>query len=152
MTSGTSGWASTAPAIAAAGGDPTTGLLGIGIATDGEWATLGRYVIPVIDIDIDGDGTYDLETVVQKYNADADVTIAATFDYDTGENLDVQLINGFSGSVDSGVFDSNVLVAPIGLDWAGIPVGSTPTIDVYTVSDYAAADSGVARHGRRRSR
>ncbi|WP_456826751.1 S8 family serine peptidase [Cellulomonas sp. P5_E12] len=138
------GWASTAPAIAAAGGDPTTGLLGIGIATDGEWATLGRYVIPVIDIDIDGDGKYDLETVVQKYNAAADVTIAATFDYNTGENLDVQLINGFSGSVDSGVFDSNVLVAPIGLDWAGIPVGSTPTIDVYTVSDYAAADSGVA--------
>lgn len=137
------GWASTAPAIAAAGGDPTTGLLGIGIATDGEWATLGRYVIPVIDIDIDGDGKYDLETVVQKYNAAADVTIAATFDYLTGKNLDVQLINGFSGSVDSGVFDDNVLVAPIGLDYAGIPAGSTPTIDVYTVSDYAAADSGV---------
>lgn len=137
------GWASTAPAVAAAGGDPTTGLLGIGIATDGEWATLGRYVIPVIDIDIDGDGAFDLETVVQKYNADADVTIAATFDYDTGENLDVQLINGFSGSIDSGVFDSNVLVAPIGLDWAGIPVGSTPTISVSTYSDYAQADSGV---------
>ena len=34
---------------------------------------------------------------MQKLNADADVTVAATFDYDTGENLDLQLINGFCG-------------------------------------------------------
>ena len=137
------GWASTAPAVAAGGGDPSTGLLGIGIATDGEWATLGRYVLPVIDIDIDGDGAYDLETVVQKYNADADVTVATTFDYDSGKVLDVQPINGFFGDVDTGVFDSNVLVAPIGLDYAGIPAGSTPTIDVWTYSDYAADESMV---------
>ncbi len=137
------GWASTAPAVAAAGGDPSTGLLGIGIATDGDWATLGRYVLPVIDIDIDGDGAYDLETVVQKLNADADVTVSATFDYDTGENLDLQLINGFAGDIESGVFDNNVLVAPIGLDYAGIPAGATPTVDVWTYSDYAADDSGV---------
>ncbi|WP_315098493.1 S8 family serine peptidase [uncultured Cellulomonas sp.] len=137
------GWASTAPQIAAAGGDPSTGLLGIGIATDGEWATLGQYVIPVIDIDIDGDGAYDLETVVQKLNADSDVTVAATFDYNTGENLDLQPVNGFFGDIDTGVFDSNVLVAPIGLEWAGIPAGSTPTIDVWTYSDYAADETGV---------
>jgi subtilisin family serine protease len=137
------GWASTAPALAAAGEDPSTGQLGIGIATDGEWATLGRYVIPVIDIDIDGDGAYDLETVVQKLNADADVTVAATFDYNTGESLDLELINGFAGDIESGVFDNNVLVAPIGLNYAGIPAGSTPTIDVWTYSDYASDDSGV---------
>jgi hypothetical protein len=137
------GWASTAPVVAAAGGDPSDGMLGIGITTDGEWATLGQYVKPVIDIDIDGDGAYDLETVVQKYNADADVTVAVTYDYTSGDVLDIQPVNEFFGDVDAGVFDSNVLVAPIGLDFAGIPAGSTPTIDVWTFSDYAADDSGV---------
>ncbi|MBO3100816.1 S8 family serine peptidase [Cellulomonas fengjieae] len=135
------GWASTAPVVAAAGGDPSTGLLGIGIATDGEWSTLGSYVIPIIDIDVDGDGAHDLETVVQKLNADSDVTVAATFEYESGRNVGVQLINGFSGSIDAGVFDSNVLVAPIRLGTAGIPAGSTPTIDVWTYSNYAAQDN-----------
>ncbi|MEZ0446710.1 S8 family serine peptidase [Cellulomonas sp. ICMP 17802] len=137
------GWASTAPAIAAAGGDPSTGLLGIGIATDGDWASLAGYVTPVIDIDIDGDGTDDLETTVQKYDPSLDVTVAATLDLASGEFVDVQLVNGFDGSVESGVFDNNVLVAPIELDNAGIPAGATPRITVSTRSGYAQDPSGV---------
>ena len=39
--------------------------------------------------------------------------------------------------MDGGLFDSNVLVAPIGLTAAGIEKGDTPTISVWTYSDYA---------------
>ena len=136
------GWASTAPEVAAAGGDPSTGYLGIGVATNGNWSTLGTYTKPVIDIDVDGDGAPDLETVVQKLNADSDITVAATFDYNTGENVGLELVNGFTGAVDSGIFDANVFVAPISLTDAGIPAGSTPTVSVWTYSGYAADPSG----------
>lgn len=137
------GWTSTAPAIAAAGGDPADGMLGIGIATNGDWASLGLAMNPVIEIDIDGDGTTDLETDVIKADPSADVTIAQTYDVATGDVVDTELINGFAGDIDAGVFDSNVLVAPISLAAAGIPVGATPTVKVWTFSGYAPDGSNV---------
>lgn len=141
------GWASTAPAVAAAGGDPSDGLLGIGIATDGNWADLAgggssnTTMLPVIDIDVDGDGTDDIETVVQKLDDSADVTVAATFDFETGDVLGIELVNEFAGDVESGIFDNNVLVAPIPL--SAIPAGSTPKVHVWTFSGYAGNDTNV---------
>jgi hypothetical protein len=108
------GWASTAPQHAAAGGDPADGYLGVGIAVDGDWATLGQAVRPVIDWDVDSDGTPEAQTVVQKLSAATDVTVAATFDWETGDVLDVQGVNGYFGDVDTTVFDNSVLVAPVG--------------------------------------
>jgi len=141
------GWTSTAPQVAAGGGDPADGLLGIGIATDGNWASLAgggssnSTFLPVIDIDVDGDGAYDLETVVQKLSDSEDITVAATFDYTTGENVALELVNEFAGDVEAGIFDNSVLVAPIPV--ALFPEGSTPTIHTWTFSGYAEDPSNV---------
>jgi subtilisin family serine protease len=141
------GWASTAPAVAAAGGDPSDGLLGIGIATDGDWAVLAgggssnTTILPVIDIDVDGDGTDDLETVVQKLDDTADVTVAVTFDESTGDAVGVELVNELAGDVEAGIFDNSVLVAPIPVSL--FPAGSTPKVHVWTFSGYADDDTGV---------
>lgn len=137
------GWSTTAPQRAAAGGTPEDGYLGIGIATEGEWATLGTYMQPVIDLDIDGDGTYDTQTVVQKLDDASDVTVQATFDLVTDEVIDVQPVNGFFGDVDTTVFDNNVVVVPLSLADVGITPGATPTVRVWTYSEYAAASTGV---------
>lgn len=136
------GWASTAPQHAAAGDDPAAGYLGVGIAVDGDWATLGQAVLPVIDWDVDGDGTPDAQTVVQKLNPATDVTVALTTDYDTGETLDLQAVNGYFGDVDTTVFDSSVLVAPVGISALGLEPGATPSVSVWTYSNYAADPSG----------
>ncbi|WP_454049697.1 S8 family serine peptidase [Cellulomonas sp. Marseille-Q8402] len=136
------GWASTAPQQAAAGGDPADGYLGVGVAVDGDWATLGQAVLPVIDWDVDADGTPDAQTVVQKLNEATDLTVAVTADYDTGDTLDVQGVNGYFGDVDTTVFDNSVLVAPVGIAALGLEPGVTPSVTVWTYSDYAADPSG----------
>jgi hypothetical protein len=136
------GWASTAPQHAAAGTDPADGYLGVGIAVDGDWATLGQAVLPVVDWDLDSDGTPDAQTVVQKLNEATDVTVAVTADYATGETLDIQGVNGYFGDVDTTVFDNSVLVAPVGIAALGLEPGVTPSVTVWTYSDYAADPGG----------
>lgn len=133
------GWTSTAPAEAAAGGNASDGYLGIGVAVDGDWASLGRAATIVADLDIDGDGSIDLQSQVLKY-PDTDVTLAATFDNRTGSVLALEPVNLFFGSVDAGVFDSSVTVLPIPLEL--IPEGATPTVSVWTYSPYAYDASG----------
>jgi len=137
------GFSSTAPQLAAADQDPTEGSLGIGIATDGEWASLGTAVVPVIDTDLDGDGVADLQTAVQKFSADVDVTTAQTYSVATGELLEEVPVNGVFGDVDTTVFDNNVLVVPMGLGTLGITPGIVPTFSVWTFSGYASDPSNV---------
>lgn len=136
------GWTSTAPQHAAAGGDPADGYLGIGIAVDGDWATLGQAVLPVVDWDLDADGTADAQTVVRKLSAATDVTVAATFDLASGDLVDLQGVNGAFGDVDTTVFDNSVLVAPVSIAALGLEPGATPSVTVWTASDYAADPSG----------
>lgn len=148
------GVSSTAPQLVAAGADPAVdghGTLGIGIATEGEWASLGTNVVPIINTDIDGDGIWDLETHVQKYSPDVDLTTVETYaleysaedGYSLGALLDLTGANGLWGDVDTTVFDSDVVVAPLDLDAVGITPGSTPTILVATYSPYASAASKI---------
>ena len=138
------GWSSTAPYVEALGADPQEyGLLNIGVATQGDWASLGLAVIPVIDTDVDGDGTYDLESYVWKLDPSIDLTVVSTFDLHAPASapaVDIQPINGELGDVDTGVFDSNVFVAPIGLGAVGIEPGDTPTVSVWTYSPYGQDD------------
>jgi len=145
------GWTSTAPELAAAGLDPANGTLGLGIATYGEWSTLGGAVTPIIDTDIDGDGIWDLESYVWKYSPDLDLTTAETYaleyapatGYAQGDLLDLYLANGLSGDLDTSVFDSNVTVVPMNLAAVGIEPGDTPTFVVAMYSPYAESPSGV---------
>jgi subtilisin family serine protease len=136
------GWSSTAPQRAAAGLDPASGYLGVGIATDGEWASLGQSVKPVIDIDLNGDGIWDAQTVVQKLNGSVDVTVQITYDWNTGAVLDAEPINGYFGNVDTTVFDNNVLVVPLSLAALRIAPGTTPRLHVWTYTPYASDPSG----------
>lgn len=147
------GFASTAPQMAAAGLDPDVyghGTLGIAIATEGEWASLGTTVVPIIDTDIDGDGIWDLETYIWKYGPELDFTTVETYAldyadgaYSLGDFLDLSPANGLWADVDSTVFDSNVVVAPINLDAVGIAPGDIPTFAVMTYSPYATDPSGI---------
>ena len=147
------GFASTAPQLVAAGADPAVsghGTIGIGIATQGEWATLGTNVIPVIDTDIDGDGIWDLETIIWKYGPELDFTTVETYaleyadgSYALGDLLDLSPVNGVWADVDTTVFDNNVVVAPINLDAVGIEPGDVPTFGVSTASPYATGGGSL---------
>jgi hypothetical protein len=57
--------------------------------------------------------------------------------------VDIWEANGLSGAYDSSVFDSNVLVVPMGLDWVGITPGDVPTFAVATYSPYATDPSQI---------
>lgn len=152
------GFSSTAPQIAAAGGDPTTGTIGIGIATEGEWPNLGTAaVIPYVRTDVDGDGVWDLETSVQKLAAEIDFTVADTYrlvpdgegGYDAGPSIGTFPVNGVWPDQFTTVFDNDVVVLPIPmLDTTGdepvvvIAPGDVPTFSVATFSGYASDPSG----------
>ena len=133
------GWSSNAQYLSKLGLPSDYATLNIGIAVDGDWASIGTGVIPVIDTDIDGDGEYDLQSIVTKLDPEVDVTVVMTYDLHGAPDddpIDVQVVNDALGE-DSGLFDSNVLVAPIGLEYAGIESGDTPTVSVWTYSTYA---------------
>ncbi|WP_265522893.1 S8 family peptidase [Oerskovia flava] len=145
------GFSSTAPQIEAAGGDPTTGTIGIGVAVDGEWATLGSRVIPVVETDLDGDGDPEFETVVWKYDLQTDVTLAETYAlkddpdgaYAAGALLTQIPVNSQWGDVDTSVFDNNVLVVPLPLEPLGITPGTEPTFRVVTYSVFATSPDQI---------
>ncbi|KGM13439.1 S8 family serine peptidase [Cellulomonas bogoriensis] len=144
------GYASTAPQLAAAGGDPATGTLGIGLTTDGPWTRLGVAVIPIINVDIDGDGIWDLEAYVRKLSTDLDVTVLETYaldfadgSYSQGALLDVMPVDGLWGDPTGTVFDNDVLVAPMTLDAVGIAPGDTPSVTVATFSRWAPDGSNI---------
>ncbi|MBN0041610.1 S8 family serine peptidase [Cellulosimicrobium cellulans] len=144
------GFTSTAPQVAADGGDPADGVIGIGVAVDGEWASLGSVSIPAVEVDVDSDGTADFEVAAIKYNSETDLTLAATFtlkdwtapdgtEYEAGDNVDLQPINSVWGDVDTSVFDNNVVVIPVGIGSLGIEEGDVPTFQVLTYSPYSQA-------------
>ncbi|QJW35763.1 S8 family peptidase [Cellulosimicrobium protaetiae] len=144
------GFSSTAPQVAAAGGDPADGVIGIGVAVDGQWASLGSVSIPAVEVDVDSDGSADFEVAAIKYNSETDLTLAATFTlkdwtapdgtaYEAGDNVDLQPINTLWGNVDTSVFDNNVVVLPVGIGSLGIEEGDVPTFQVLTYSPYSQA-------------
>ncbi|WP_435737094.1 S8 family serine peptidase [Cellulosimicrobium sp. PMB13] len=145
------GFTSTAPQLAAAGDDPADGTIGIGVAVDGPWASLGSAASPSVEVDVDSDGSSDFEVSVLKYNDETDLTLAATFtlkdwtapdgtEYEAGDNIDLQPVNSLWGDVDTSVFDNNVVVIPVGIGSLGIEEGTVPTFQVRTYSPYASGD------------
>lgn len=146
------GFTSTAPEIAAAGGDPVgDGVMALGISTYGEWATLGGIIVPIIDTDVDGDGIWDFETYVWKYAADMDLTTVETYrldfdpatGYSFGPMVDIWTANGIAAPLETSVFDSNVLVVPMGLAELGVEPGDTPTFAIATYSPYESTAGGI---------
>lgn len=137
------GWASTAPELASLGEDPTTGMLNVGIATHGPWASIGLAQVVEIDVDADSDGTPETYTLVEKYGG-LDLTVATSYDVETGDQVsDSYFVNEFVGDVDTGIFDGSTLVVPLSLGDLGITPGMTPSLTVITGGTYGPAPSGV---------
>ncbi|OKI30517.1 peptidase S8 [Saccharothrix sp. CB00851] len=125
------GVASTAP-LAKAQGNPQDAMLAFGVATWGNWYNLGSNTIPFIDIDTNGDGTFDYEVYATKLT-DTDLLVAATVDLSTGATVDLQGVNGQFGDVDTNVFDTNVVVLPVLLSALGIDASADTSRISYQV-------------------
>ncbi|MGH3887769.1 MAG: S8 family peptidase [Pseudonocardiaceae bacterium] len=124
------GVTSTAP-LAAARGRPGDALLAFGITTWEDWYNVGSNTIPFVDIDTSGDELPDFEVRGTKLTG-TDVLVAVTVNlHAPPESPPVQVlpVNGQYGDVDSGVFDSNVIVLPVSLAALGIdPLAVTAPI------------------------
>ena len=146
------GFSSDVPTVLADGGALTDAIIGVGLATDGDWATLGSAMIPLVATDIDGDGAWDLETAVIKGDPAQDSLFALTFavtgedpatgELQWGDLLDFYPIS-WGSNVDFGVFDNNQVVIPFSPGWVGITEGDVPTFRVQTFSPYADAENGI---------
>ncbi|MGH3947039.1 MAG: S8 family peptidase [Pseudonocardiaceae bacterium] len=128
------GVTSTAP-LAVARGRPEEALLAFGITTWEDWYNVGSNTIPFVDIDTSGDGLPDFEVRGTKL-AGTDVLVAVTVDLHAPPDsppVQVLPVNGQYGDVDSGVFDSNVIVLPVSLAALGIePLAVTAPISYAT--------------------
>ncbi len=141
------GFTSTAPQLAAAGKDPATGTIGIGMAMAGEWASLGLSGRPAVQIDVDSDGSYDFETQVTKYAKGTDLTVAVTYSlkdwtapngvhFRPGQAVVSAPVNSVWGTIDTSVFDNNVVVVPVPIGQIGIKAAVVPTFRAVTYTDY----------------
>ena len=138
------GWASTAPAVTAGGGDPTAeGYLGVGIATDGDWAVLGHSLRARILLDTDGDGTTDVVALANKL-ADTDYSVVQVYDPATNELLvPTELLYPFGGNYEMGAFDNSTVVVPVPLSALGVEPGTPVGVRAQMLSPYAFPADGV---------
>jgi subtilisin family serine protease len=129
------GVTSTAP-LAIARGRPADAVLAFGIVTWEDWYNVGSNTIPFVEIDTTGDGLPDFEVRGTKL-AGTDVLVAATVNLHAPQKpppvQQVLPVNGQYGDVDSGVFDSNVIMLPVSLTALGIdPSAATAPISYTT--------------------
>lgn len=138
------GWASTAPAVSAAGGDPAVdGVLGVGIATDGDWAALGHALRPWVRVDTDGDGEDDVVTIASKLE-DTDYSVVETYDLESGDLLaGPDLLYPFAGNIEMGAFDNSTVVVPVPLAALDIEPGTKVRVTAQMRSTYAFPADGV---------
>ena len=119
------------------------GLLNFGVSTWDNWAHLAGGTEIDIEIDTNGDGMADFLT----FNAnigEIDADLAATFNARTGEQVDLQFINGLGGDVDTNTFDTNVASLPVSLAALGLTSSSGPiSYRVSTYSQYNTDESGT---------
>ncbi|WP_411734648.1 S8 family serine peptidase [Paeniglutamicibacter sp.] len=132
------GAASTAPTAGAA-----DGLLNFGVSTWGNWAHLAGATEVDIEIDTTGDGVPDFVTF-NTYVDELDADLVATYSLQSFEQVDLQLLNGLTGDVDSNTFDTNVASFPVSLAALGLEGSSAPiSYRVSTYSFYNSDESGA---------
>jgi len=108
------------------------GWLYFGIATYGDWATVGNSTIPYVDFDTTGDGVPDYEVYVQNLPS-TDVLVAILVDLNAGAVADIEPVNLNFGDVDTNVFDTNVLLIPVWPSAIGITDDTESFPITYTV-------------------
>ncbi|WP_417562018.1 S8 family serine peptidase [Microbacterium sp.] len=125
-----------------AGSSPDTkgyanGWLWFGISTYGDWATVGNSTIPYVDFDTTGDGVPDYEVYVQNVAA-TDLLYAFLVDLNAGRLIDIEPVNFTGASVNTNVFDTNVLTIPVWPALIGVKNGMKSFPITYTVGTYSA--------------
>ncbi|WP_154697261.1 S8 family peptidase [Lentzea guizhouensis] len=119
------------------GATATSELLAFGVATWDTWQNLGNVVRPRVRFTVGGKEfvTEAVKPEDAAGNVTADVWLARTTAVATDEVVDEQPLNGFPGSVDTNVFDSDVVVLPVSR--AVLPAGPV-TYTVGVESRYTA--------------
>ncbi|MGW6937005.1 S8 family serine peptidase [Lentzea sp. NPDC054927] len=119
------------------GATATPDLLAFGVATWSTWANLGSNMQPEVRFSVGGKDF--VTTAVKPTNPDGDVTadiwLARTVVAGSEEVVDEQPLNGFDGSSDTNVFDSDVVVLPVSR--SSLPSGPV-TYTVGVQSPYTA--------------
>ncbi|MFB9906105.1 S8 family serine peptidase [Allokutzneria oryzae] len=124
------------------------GLVTFGIATWGDWASLGGNTVPFIDIDTNGDNKPDRRVEVGR-QPQTDLLLAQTRDLTNRQPdgtyalIEAQPVNTQYGDVDTNVYDTNVIALPTSLKALGIAPGATsaPLKYVIGVRGYYVAPS-----------
>lgn len=97
------------------GATATPDLLAFGVATWSTWANIGSNTQPEVRFSVGGKNF--VTTAVKQTNADdevtADIWFARTVVAGTDDVVDEQPLNGHDGSVDTNLFDSDVVVLPV---------------------------------------
>ena len=101
------------------GTDSSSRYLYVAIGTHGQHSTPAGKVEFDIYIDTDGDGQPDLVAYNTRLG-NSDVFVEDLVDISTGDLVDQELLAGQLEGVDTAVYDSSVLVAPIWLGDAGL--------------------------------
>ncbi|MGI5503376.1 S8 family serine peptidase [Lentzea sp. CA-135723] len=119
------------------GATATNDLLAFGVATWDTWANIGSTTKPEVRFSVGGK---DFVTTAEKQtNPDGDITadiwLARTVVAGTKDVVDEQPLNGFDGSTDTNLFDSDVVVLPVSR--ASLPSGPV-TYTVGVQSRYTA--------------
>jgi hypothetical protein len=116
--------------------------LWFGIASYGDWATIGNSIIPFVDFDTTGGSSADFEAFVSNLPG-TDVLVSQLVDLDTKEVVDIEPVNFNFGNVDTNVFDNNVLLIPVLKSKIGAPTTDKKfpiTYDVGMADTFTGAD------------
>ncbi|WP_305885182.1 S8 family serine peptidase [Lentzea sp. HUAS12] len=105
------------------GATATNDLLAFGVATWDTWANLGSNTAPEVRFSVGGKDfvTTAVKPTSPEGDVTADVWLARTVVAGSDEVVDEQPLNGFEGSTDTNLFDSDVVVLPVSR--AALPSG-----------------------------
>ncbi|MFC4946385.1 S8 family serine peptidase [Pseudonocardia sp. GCM10023141] len=109
-------------AAARAAGAPGGALFAVAVTTWADLYNVGSTTQPAVEFDTDGDGKPDFLTELVSL-PDTDDLVARTTDLramPTPKEVDIEPVNGFDGSVDTNVFDTNAWVLPVRIAALGI--------------------------------
>ncbi|SDN36340.1 S8 family serine peptidase [Allokutzneria albata] len=124
------------------------GLVTFGIATWGDWASIGGNTVPFVDIDTTGDGRPDRRVEAGR-QPQTDLVLSQTRDLTRRDPdgsfplIEAQPVNTQYGDVDTNIYDTSVIALPTTVKALGIPAGATsaPLKYVVNVRGYYVAPS-----------
>ena len=135
------GVTSDAPTVAANGQNPATaGSLYFAVTTQAPWTTAADRQEFDIYLDLDRDGTADA-LIINTRLPGTDILVAETIDLTTGDDLDIEPLDGRFGDTDVALFDSDTMVLPVAIGALGITKSTRVNYAIAATSLYGEVDS-----------